>query len=279
MKTYNKYGIDYFYPEVSLLNATPLVNAEIAGRTAYDSFKHSEHEQIQTFKGNPVVEIYSSELMDQLCHVYFHDSVMEHISLTFNIRGISRGVLQELVRHRIASYTVRSTRYTMTNVVYAFAAALAEFAVSGEEAVKYWFVDKILDLDMFSISGRMETLEASQMFDKLYAHFSTTPKGEFFPMLLSKEALNLLETYMPAEELFSALVSMKAKRNAGDSIKYLVTDNWKTDLVMTINLRSLKNLLTLRDSGSAYFQIQVLAQEIKKVIPTRYLKLITKETK
>ena len=38
---------------------------------------------------------------------------VEHLSYSFDIDGISRAVLQELARHRIASYTVKSTRYTL----------------------------------------------------------------------------------------------------------------------------------------------------------------------
>lgn len=41
-----------------------------------------------------------------------HTSVLEHAVFTFRISDISRIVLAELTRHRIASYTVESTRYT-----------------------------------------------------------------------------------------------------------------------------------------------------------------------
>ena len=37
----------------------------------------------------------------------------EHLSYSFDIDGISRACLQELARHRIASYTVKSSRYTL----------------------------------------------------------------------------------------------------------------------------------------------------------------------
>ena len=33
-----------------------------------------------------------------------HESVMEHVSFTFGIEGISRACSHQLVRHRIASY-------------------------------------------------------------------------------------------------------------------------------------------------------------------------------
>lgn len=43
-----------------------------------------------------------------------HESVIEHINLTFRVEGISRALLQELARHRHISLSVRSTRYTLT---------------------------------------------------------------------------------------------------------------------------------------------------------------------
>lgn len=47
-----------------------------------------------------------------------HTSTLEHITFTFSIGGISRACLAQLTRHRIASYSVRSQRYTkLTDVV------------------------------------------------------------------------------------------------------------------------------------------------------------------
>jgi len=43
-----------------------------------------------------------------------HESLLEHIVFTFDITGSSRLELQEHMRHRIASPTVESTRYTLT---------------------------------------------------------------------------------------------------------------------------------------------------------------------
>jgi len=40
-----------------------------------------------------------------------HTSLLEHVSFTWELQGISRVVLAQLTRHRIASYTVRSQRY------------------------------------------------------------------------------------------------------------------------------------------------------------------------
>ena len=40
-----------------------------------------------------------------------HDSVAEHASFTFQVKGLSRVALAQLTRHRIASFSVQSQRY------------------------------------------------------------------------------------------------------------------------------------------------------------------------
>jgi thymidylate synthase (FAD) len=41
-----------------------------------------------------------------------HLSILEHISFTFRIEGLSRVAQQQLTRHRMASYTIQSERHT-----------------------------------------------------------------------------------------------------------------------------------------------------------------------
>lgn len=40
-----------------------------------------------------------------------HESPLEHVSFTFAIEGVSRALLAQITRHRIASFSVRSQRY------------------------------------------------------------------------------------------------------------------------------------------------------------------------
>ena len=42
-----------------------------------------------------------------------HESILEHINLTFEIKDLSRACLQELARHRHISLSVESTRHTL----------------------------------------------------------------------------------------------------------------------------------------------------------------------
>ena len=44
----------------------------------------------------------------------FNEDCYEHIKITFHIKGVSRGLLQELVRHQhLTGYSVKSTRYPL----------------------------------------------------------------------------------------------------------------------------------------------------------------------
>jgi len=50
------------------------------------------------------------ELLDKII-ASGHHSVLEHASFTFGVEGVSRALLAQLTRHRIASFSVQSQRY------------------------------------------------------------------------------------------------------------------------------------------------------------------------
>ena len=70
----------------------------------------------QTSHGNKGNETNAKEFLLRLIG-WGHESVLEHIFLTFEITGLSRACLQELARHRLASMTVESTRYTLRKII------------------------------------------------------------------------------------------------------------------------------------------------------------------
>jgi thymidylate synthase (FAD) len=57
------------------------------------------------------------------------------------------------------------------------------------------------------------------------------------------------------------------KSFSNDELKYLLPEAFKTELVLTINARSLRNLLELRLSSKALKEFRELAKEIYKTIP------------
>ncbi len=277
------YGINYTKPIVTLFKENGIGHSEYAGRTAYNSFENSEHESIKNHNLEVIKndDIESSELLNQLAWVHFHHSVLEHSVLTFYINGMSRGVLQELARHRIASYTVQSTRYTMASVINAFIAS----TISGGDIYGYTgsypkFKKIVEDFDMFVTTDKIyNEIQIKDIFTKLENQLYAIGGKEFKKISLAKSNFDLLDLDIGYMELFKELENGKKKRNIGDAFKHIVNDNWKVNLVMTINLRSLKNFFELRDSGAAWFQIQWLAQAMKAVTPQKYMELIDKKSR
>ena len=79
-----------------------------------------------------------------------HLSVLEHASFTFAVEGISRVLLAQLTRHRIASFSVQSQRYvslaeTFSYIVPPAIKALGEEAVARYQAqmdqMQAWYVE------------------------------------------------------------------------------------------------------------------------------------------
>ena len=63
-----------------------------------------------------------------------HDSVLEHASFTFGIEGVSRALLAQITRHRLASFSVQSQRYvSYRNGVFGFVIP-PKIAALGESA-------------------------------------------------------------------------------------------------------------------------------------------------
>ena len=274
----NVYGINYSKPEVVLLQDTGIGVAESAARTCYDSFSNSENEVIKNIEHtlptdemcDEINAIDDSTLLDDLAGTYFHHYIIGHANLSFLIRGTSRGVLQEHARHRLQAISVRSTRYTMSGIINAFVASL----VAGD---KEFFIEKVLAFDMFvTCDEDYNRIEISGMYEKLL--YQTKKLEDFYAISVAKSSLGFLEEFKDdAQKLYDALKAGKKKRNVGDSFKHIISDNVKVDMVVTFNLRSLKNYFTLRDSGAAFFQIRWLAKEMIKVTPKKYLDLIIKQ--
>ena len=87
---------------ITLLHHTPLTICSSAIRTCWDSHAKSDN-------GGEV----DKALIDRVGNKFKHASTLEHLNYNFYIKGVSRALLQELARHRIASLSVKSTRYTL----------------------------------------------------------------------------------------------------------------------------------------------------------------------
>ena len=189
------------YFNVELLHNTPLMILD---------------EAISMPHGKMSINIeHARDRMYRIINKMRHESVAEHVSYVFKIERIPRFVLQELARHRVASYTVQSSRYTL-----------------GE----------LKDEEVFE--GR---------------NYKNANK---YVYLGSEAAVN--------NRTIASLNSLQelVKRDmSNDVIKGCMPEAYLTDLVMTINMRSLKNFFNLRSGKGALKEIHMLADAMWNEIP------------
>ena len=87
-----------------------------------------------------------------------HESPIEHISFTFGIEGVSRSLLAQFTRHRIASYSVKSQRYVSESE---FSFVVPPMIEKNEEAKKV-FMDA-MKKDMEDYNKLADILKADNM--------------------------------------------------------------------------------------------------------------------
>jgi thymidylate synthase (FAD) len=124
--------------KVTLHHFTPLVICSSAIRTCWQSFDKSDNGGEK-----------DRDLIDRVGNKFKHASTLEHLNYNFYIEGISRALLQELARHRMASLSVKSTRYTLKELKDE-----AEFTtIDKERAAKYLVFTDVEMVDEMSIKA------------------------------------------------------------------------------------------------------------------------------
>ncbi|TQR48150.1 FAD-dependent thymidylate synthase [Campylobacter troglodytis] len=124
--------------QVSLMHHTELKICSHAIRTCWQSFEKGD-------EGGDV----DKELIYRVGNKFKHASTLEHLNYTFYIQGISRACLQELARHRHASLSVKSTRYTLKELRNEKEFAPFDF----KRAEKYLVLCKNEEVDNASIAA------------------------------------------------------------------------------------------------------------------------------
>ncbi len=124
--------------KITLLQHTSLKVCANAIRTCWQSFDKSD-------EGGEK----DKELIDRVGNKFKHASTLEHLTYTFFIQDISRALLQELARHRMASLSVKSTRYTLKELKKE-----TEFTLSDiQKAKKYLVFTDIAIVNEMSIQA------------------------------------------------------------------------------------------------------------------------------
>lgn len=89
-------------PKIKLLHFTPLWVCAVAIRTCYDMVDKSDNGGEK-----------DKALIYKVGNKNKHSSTLEHLNYTFHIEDVSRVYLQENSRHRHASPSVKSSRFTL----------------------------------------------------------------------------------------------------------------------------------------------------------------------
>lgn len=185
--------------DVELIDYTKITNVMDSIRECYDSFEKSDN-------GGPE----DQELVKRIIESK-HDSTLEHAVYHYKIVGFSRALLQELSRHRLASPSVRSTRYTLKKMLNS----------GGENLSQFLVLTGNTNVDMLNV----ETLRRLR---QIMIDDSKTPN---------------------------------------DILKFGIPEALKVSERLTINARSLRNLLNLRLSPRALWEFRELAAKMLFVIP------------
>lgn len=160
-----------------------------------------------------------------------HESPFEHVSFTFAIEGVSRSLLAQITRHRIASYSVQSQRYVNKG----------EF-------------DYIIPPEIEAIP------EAKELFVKAMENDRDT-YNKLSEILKKKHTEENLAAGMSEKD-----ASYAAGKKANEDARYVLSNACDTRIVMTMNIRSLYNFFSLRCCNRAQWEIRDLACEMLRQV-------------
>lgn len=160
-----------------------------------------------------------------------HESPIEHVSFTFAIEGVSRALLAQITRHRIASYSVQSQRYVR--------------------------------LDDFQFVIPPE-IEADPNSKELFLEAMKKQGEEYLSLAASLQAAHTARFL--AEGLDEKSAQRKAEKLANEDARFVLPNACETKMVVTMNARSLRNFFKLRCCNRAQWEIRALAEEMFRLV-------------
>ena len=219
-------------------NINSSINVELMQHSSLEVCAHAIRTCWQSFEKSDDGGEKDKDLINRVGNKFKHASTLEHLTYTFYIAGISRALLQELSRHRMASPSVKSTRYTLKEL-------------KEEE----------------TFTKGMSMIELKQKY--------TNPEEVYADIHMQKASKYLVWTGELGVD-FSSVVALENLRlmlidgQANDKAKYCLPESYKTELTWTVNARSLQNFIALRSSKSALWEIRNLANTLYEALPTEH---------
>ena len=162
-----------------------------------------------------------------------HESPIEHASFTFGIEGVSRSLLAQITRHRMASFSVKSQRYVREGAF--------EY-VTPPEIEKIPEAKAIYDEIMKEDQKRYDAL-AAVLKEKHIKTFMDEGKDE-------KTATRL------------------AEKKAIEDARFVLPNACETQMIVTMNARSLMNFFKHRCCNRAQWEIKDVADQMLALVLT-----------
>ncbi len=160
-----------------------------------------------------------------------HQSPIEHASFTFAIEGVSRALLAQITRHRLASFSVQSQRYVR------------------------------LDDFQFVIPPEVEADPESR------ARFLAAMREEGAHYLKLAESLQAKhKAELMAQGMDEKAANRKAEKMANEDARFVLPNACETKMVVTMNARSLYNFFAIRCCNRAQWEIRDLAREMYRLV-------------
>lgn len=229
--------------KVTLLHFTPLNICSNAIRTCWQSFDKSDN------GGEKDIA-----LIERVGNKYKHSSTLEHLHYNFYIQGISRACLQELARHRIASLSVKSSRYTLKELK-------DEEPFLENNSQNLGQKNPSLRASECERGNPQESLDSAKISLDSALDSAILARAGKYIVLTGDKAVDCAS--INALENLRILVQSKPN----DIAKYAMPECYKTELAWSINARSLQNFLALRTSKSALWEIRNLARTVYSALP------------
>ena len=159
-----------------------------------------------------------------------HESPVEHAVFTFGIEGVSRALLAQITRHRIASFSVQSQRY-----------------------VDKTGFDYIIPPEIADIPEALEEFRAAMEEDaKHYARLKE--------LLAAEKCKRYTKDGMSEEDARKA-----ADKAANEDARFVLPNACDTRMIVTMNVRSLRNFFRLRCCSRAQWEIREVATEMLRL--------------
>ncbi len=203
---------------VTLLGYTPMPEKMVA---AAAKLCYSDSNAVTLMEG---LDDAKTDQFLQMLTSMGHESPIEHASFTFAIEGVSRSLLAQITRHRIASFSVQSQRYVKQNTF----SYITPPAIAGNSTALAVFEQAMADA-FTAYQTLADQLEADYLQENLAAG-------------------------MPEKTAKS-----RAEKKAIEDARFVLPNACETRMVMTMNARSLYNFFRMRCCRRAQWEIRELA--------------------